>query len=86
MPKSRPPYPAEFRQRMVEFVPSGRNPEDPVEKFEPSAQVIRNRVRQVDRDPGAPPGRSDERHELTLLRREVATPRGVPDRPMSRLT
>jgi transposase len=29
MPKSRPPYPPEFRRRMVELVRAGRKPEDP---------------------------------------------------------
>ena len=44
MPKSRPPYPAEFRRQMVELVRSGRTPEALAREFEPSAQAIRNRV------------------------------------------
>jgi hypothetical protein len=44
MPKSRPPYPLEFRQRMVELVRAGRTPEELAEEFEPSAQAIRNWV------------------------------------------
>jgi transposase len=72
MPKSRPPYPPEFRQRMVELVRAGRTPEELAEEFEPSAQAIRNWVKQTDRDQGV---RSDgltteEREELQRLRRE----------------
>lgn len=39
MPKARPPYPAVFRQQMVELVRSGRTPEDLTREFEPSAQA-----------------------------------------------
>lgn len=72
MPRSRPPYPAEFRAQMVELVRSGRNPEELAREFEPTAQAIRNWVAQADRDEGR---RSDgvtsaEREELTRLRRE----------------
>jgi transposase-like protein len=42
MPKSRPPYPPEFRQRIVELVRKGRTPESLAEQFEPTAQTIRN--------------------------------------------
>ena len=42
MPKSKPPYTLEFRRRMVELVRAGRQPEEFAEKFEPSAQSIRN--------------------------------------------
>jgi transposase len=42
MPKSHPPYPAEPKKRLVELVRAGRNPEELAEKFEPSAQAIRN--------------------------------------------
>ena len=75
MPKSRPPYPEEFRRRMIELVRSGRNPEELAEKFEPTAQSIRNWVAQADRDDGRRQDglTTDERHELTRLRREVKT-------------
>jgi len=33
MPKSRPPYPAEFRQQMIELVRAGRNPEELSREF-----------------------------------------------------
>jgi len=69
------PYPAEFRRQMVELVRAGRNPYDLGREFEPSAEAIRNWVRQADRDEGR--GRRDdalptsaEREELARLRRE----------------
>ena len=72
MSKSRPPYPAEFREQMIALVRAGRTPESLSREFEPSAQTIHNWVRQVDRDEGR---RSDgltsaEREELRRLRRE----------------
>jgi len=73
MPKSRPPYPPEFRRQMVELVRAGRTPEELAREFEPTAQAIRNWVRQADRDEGR---REDgltsvEREEIRRLRREV---------------
>ncbi len=72
MPKTRPPYPSEFRQQMVELVRTGRCPEELAREFEPSAQAIRNWVAQADRDEGR---RGDgltsaERKELSRLNRE----------------
>jgi transposase len=73
MPRTRPPYPAEFRRQLVELVRAGRTPEELAKEFEPSAQAIRNWVRQADRDEGR---RADglttaEREELRRLRRDV---------------
>ena len=42
MSKTRPPYPPEFRQQMVELVRAGRSAEELAREFEPSAQAIRN--------------------------------------------
>ena len=72
MPRTRPPYPPEFRQQMVELVKAGRTPEELSREFEPTAQTIHNWVKQVDIDVGV---RSDgltteERDELRRLRRE----------------
>ena len=72
MPKTRPPYHPEFRARMVELVRAGRSPGELAREFEPSAQAIRNWVRQADLDEGR---RGDglttqEREELARLRRE----------------
>jgi transposase len=75
MPKSHRPYPPEYRERIIELVRTGRSPESLGREFEPSAQCIRNWVRQADRDAGR---RADglttaERTELQRLRRENAT-------------
>lgn len=44
MPRTRRPYSAEFRRRLVELVRGGQTPEDLARKFEPSANAIRNWV------------------------------------------
>ena len=68
-------YPPEFRRQMVELVRSGRTPEALAKEFEPSAESIRNWVKQDDRDEGrrADGLTSAEREELTRLRRENRT-------------
>ena len=65
-------YAVEFRRQMVELVRAGRTPEELSREFEPSAQAIRNWVRQADRDAGLRKDgvTSQEREELTRLRRE----------------
>ena len=73
MPRTREPYPPEFRQQMVQLVKAGRTPEELSREFEPTAQTIHNWVKQSDLDAGV---RSDgltssERDELRTLRREV---------------
>lgn len=72
MPRNRPPYPPEFRARIVELARAGQSPEELAKKFEPTAASIRKWVAQADRDAGT---RSDgltteERDELRRLRRE----------------
>ena len=75
MPKSHKAYPAEFRRRLIDQVRAGRTPEELAEKFEPTAQSIRNWVAQADRDAGqrADGLATDEREELRRLRRENKT-------------
>jgi transposase len=72
MPKTRPPYPPEFRQQMVELVRAGRTPGELAREFEPTAQAIRNWLKQADRDDGRRDDgvTTDEREELGRLRRE----------------
>ncbi len=72
MPKSRAPYPPEFRQQMIELVRAGRTPESLSREFEPTAQTIHNWVHQADRDEGRRDdgATSAEREELRRLRRE----------------
>jgi transposase len=72
MPRSRKPYPLEFRQQMVELVRAGRTPEELSRDFEPTAQSISNWVAQADRDGGRRKDglTSAEREEMVRLRRE----------------
>ncbi len=72
MPKSRSPYPAAFRQQMVELVRSGRTPGDLAREFEPSAEAIRHWVAQADRDAGKHSDglRTEEQEKIRRLRRE----------------
>jgi len=72
MPKPHRAYPPEFRRQMVELVRTGRTPEELAREFEPTAQAIRNWVKQADLDEGrrADGLKSAEREELSRLRRE----------------
>lgn len=72
MPKTRPPYPPEFRQQMVELVRAGRTPRELAQEFESSYETIRSWVRQANRDDGLDKSgmTTKEREELRRLRRE----------------
>ena len=76
MSKVRPPYPAEFRQQMVELVRAGRAPAQLSREFGVTAQSITNWVGQAAIDDGKPlPGKEGlttaEREELVRLRRQL---------------
>lgn len=73
MPKTRPPYSPEFRQKMIALVRAGRTPEELEKEFEPTAQSIRNWVHQDDLDAGqrSDGPTTDEKEELRRLRQEV---------------
>lgn len=76
MPKTKPPYAAEFRRQMVELVQAGRTPTELAREFDCSAQTIINWVARSAVDSGKLlPGKdvltSAEREELTRLRRQV---------------
>ena len=73
MPRTRPPYPEEFRNRIVELARNGRTPAELAEEFEPTEQTICNWLKQADRDDG---NRSDEptteeREEIRKLRKKL---------------
>jgi transposase len=72
MPQTRPPYPAAFRQRIVELHQAGRTIQELAAEFEPSEQTIRNWIVQAHLDDGL---RTDglttnEQEELRRLRKE----------------
>ncbi len=76
MPKSKPPYLAQFRQQIIELAHAGRTPAELSREFGPSAQSIANWIAQDARDRGKPiPGKeglsSAEREELVRLRRQL---------------
>ena len=52
MPKSHPPYPEEFRQQILELIGVGRTPDELAAEFEPTAQTIRNWIKQAELDNG----------------------------------
>jgi transposase len=73
MPKSKPPYPEQFRREAVELVRQGRAVPDVAASLGMSGQSLRNWVRQEqldrqERDDGLT---SVEREELRELRRRV---------------
>jgi transposase len=75
MPTGKPPYPAVFRQQMIELFESGRKPAQLAREFGVTAQTISNWVAQAAIDKGKPlPGKdglsSAEREELNRRRRE----------------
>ena len=72
MPKTRPPYPQEFREQILELVRAGRMPNELAREFEPSAQTIRTWIKEAELDTGE---RKDglssvEKEELAQLRKE----------------
>ena len=66
-------YPPEFRHKILELVRTGRSVAEISRQFDVSRQAIMNWVKQADADSGHRSDllNSDERKELTRLRREV---------------
>ena len=72
MARGKRPYPAEYRQQIIELARAGRSPAELSKEFGPTAETINSWLRQADRDEGR---REDglttqEREELRRLRRE----------------
>ena len=72
MPRTRNPYPAEFREQIVALARTGRSVADLAREFEPCVATIQGWIKQADRDGGrrADGLTSEEREELRRLRRE----------------
>lgn len=72
MPRSRPPYPEEFRREAVELVrTSGRSVNSIARDLGVSGQSLSSWVKRTEIDAGRAPGlTSEEREELRRLRRE----------------
>ena len=74
MPKSKPPYPPDFRARIVELARSGRTVRSLAREFNVTDTTIRSWVRQTDLDTGRRGDglTTEEKQELTRLRKENA--------------
>ena len=73
MPRTRNPYPTEFRDQMVALVRTGRSVEGLAREYEPCVATIHEWVRQAGADDGERDDglTSAELEELRHLRREV---------------
>ena len=74
MPKSKPPYPADFRARIVDLARSGRTTRSLSREFNVTDTTIRSWVRQADLDQGHRTDglTTEEKQELGRLRKENA--------------
>jgi transposase len=72
MPKPKPPYPMEFRSRMVELIRTGRTLRSLSDEFDVTATTLRNWQRQAALDSGERRDglTTNEKEELARLRRE----------------
>jgi transposase len=69
MPRTRNPYPAEFRAQIVALAQAGRSVEELAREFEPCAATIHGWVKQAERDGGR---RADLRMERDILSKAAA--------------
>lgn len=74
MRQFKPPYPPEFRARMIDLVKAGRSVSSLSREFGVTDTTIRSWVRQTDLDTGRRTDglTTDEKQELARLRRENA--------------
>jgi transposase len=72
MPRTRNPYPAEFREQIVALAKAGRSIESLAQEFEPCVATIHGWVKQAQIDGGTRDDglTSAERDELRRLRKE----------------
>ena len=72
MPRTRTPYPVDFKGQIVALARAGRSIESLSREFEPCVATIQHWVRQAERDRGERDDglTSAEREELRRLRRE----------------
>lgn len=72
MPRRSEPYPAAYRARILELIRNGRTPEELALEYEPTANTIRNWVKQAQLDSGQRKDglTTDEKAELRRLRAE----------------
>ena len=77
MPKAKPPYPVEYRSRVVDLARAGRTLASLEEEFKVTATTIRSWLRQADLDDGRRKDglTTEEKLELARLRKENARPR-----------
>ena len=74
MPRSKPPYPGDFRARIVDLARSGRTARSLAREFNVTDTTIRSWVRQAELDTGRRNDglTTDEKQELARLRKDVA--------------
>lgn len=72
MPRTRNPYPQEFRNQIVALAKAGRSVESLAREFEPCTATIHGWIKQAEADDGERNDvlTSEEREELRRLRRE----------------
>ena len=72
MPRTRPPYPEEFRREAVELVRGGRSLADVAKSLGVSQQTLRNWSKNVEVEAGRREGlTAEDKEELKQLRRRV---------------
>ena len=73
MPRTRNPYPTEFREELVALARAGRSVESLAREYEPCAATIHDWVKQAGVDDGERDDRltSADMEELRQLRKEV---------------
>ena len=74
MPKSRPPYPPEYRRKIVALHAAGRSIQSLAKEYEPCSHTITAWIKQAELDEGVREDglTTDEKTELRRLRRDNA--------------